>query len=427
MKRRTRYFLISLGIVFFFIVAPLIVFYVRGVRYNFTTNKYQSTGILAINTDPKNAELLQDGKAIATTPANVRFIPEGEYTLTVQKEGYRSWSKRLPVWEAKVTWIHSGDALYLLKNDVSAQDLAHEAIDFTVKDKTLYYLTSDSLVTTSVEPNSQVASAKIPHPASTLELSPNGHWLLLQNSDYTTLYNVGAKSFSDLNSALGPSPYKLAFSGDALLFLSEGNLMQIDLKSLKKSTLLKNISTFTTLADQIYYATSDGISNSIKIATISKPDSATVILDHLPVFTDADLIITEQKQLMLLADQTLYRVNSQLDRVSNGITEWYFDSVTQELTYTSLSESYYYDFLDSSAHLIIRSGNLVTQPRANLTIGYSFFFQNKQLVALETDTRDHQNSYILIDVAESGKLELSPDNKHIYILDGQTVKSLTIR
>ncbi len=119
MKRRIRYSIIGSGLVIFAVLAPLIVLYVIGVHYNRLTSSYVQTGILSIITDPKNTNVKLTGMTdrSTTTPVNFRFLPAGEYTVTLSKAGYFDWSKRFRVDAGKAT-IASGalDSIYLVKN-----------------------------------------------------------------------------------------------------------------------------------------------------------------------------------------------------------------------------------------------------------------------------------------------------------------------
>jgi hypothetical protein len=50
MKRRSRYFVIILGAVTFFVLSPIIVLYVSNLRYDFETQGYVIGGIITVKT-----------------------------------------------------------------------------------------------------------------------------------------------------------------------------------------------------------------------------------------------------------------------------------------------------------------------------------------------------------------------------------------
>jgi hypothetical protein len=68
MTRRTRYLLIALCVAAFAVLAPLIIFYIRGITYDTNDNRYLKTGILSIESEPRSAEIILDDKSVDTTP-----------------------------------------------------------------------------------------------------------------------------------------------------------------------------------------------------------------------------------------------------------------------------------------------------------------------------------------------------------------------
>src|SRR3990167_8788999 len=113
-----RYTLIALGVVAFIVLAPAFVFGVRGYIYDFSEKKFVQTGILVVNTEPKKALIEASGhgqKRIHRKAGSMRFVKPGDYTVTVSKDGYFTWQKRLVVKAGLVTWAAVElDKLFLL-------------------------------------------------------------------------------------------------------------------------------------------------------------------------------------------------------------------------------------------------------------------------------------------------------------------------
>src|SRR5688572_13864453 len=107
MKLKHRFSIIAIGFILFLISAPLIVLFARGFKYDFSQNKIVKTGTLVVESEPDNADIfLNDEKEDTQTPANIRFVLPGEYTVTVSKDGYQSWTKRLTIKSQLVTWAN---------------------------------------------------------------------------------------------------------------------------------------------------------------------------------------------------------------------------------------------------------------------------------------------------------------------------------
>ncbi len=113
-----RYTLIALGIIAFIVLAPAFVFGVRGYIYDFSEKKFVQTGILVVNTEPKKVliEASRHGQTrVHRKAGSMRFVKPGDYTVTVSKDGYLTWQKRLVVKAGLVTWAAADlDKLFLL-------------------------------------------------------------------------------------------------------------------------------------------------------------------------------------------------------------------------------------------------------------------------------------------------------------------------
>lgn len=105
MTFRSRIILIVIGVILFFLVAPLIIFLARGYFFDFKAFRLIGTGILTIKTDPKGADIFVDGKKNKTAPATFRLLLPGEYEILLKKPGYRGWSKKVTIYEHLVTSI----------------------------------------------------------------------------------------------------------------------------------------------------------------------------------------------------------------------------------------------------------------------------------------------------------------------------------
>src|SRR3989338_6264162 len=103
-----RRILYSAFILIFFAVTPLTLFYAAGYNFDFQGNKVEQTGILILETKPKDALLhlgdkkkynwlytLFYGDAVLTTPLKLRNLLPDDYELAVTKDGYFDYSKKI--------------------------------------------------------------------------------------------------------------------------------------------------------------------------------------------------------------------------------------------------------------------------------------------------------------------------------------------
>lgn len=93
-------------------VAAVIIAYGRGYRFDFTKQSLKSTGLLVVSSEPSGAQISIDSKIKSATPGNLTLAP-GWYTISITKEAFQTWEKRVKVQGEVVTKL---DALLLPTN-----------------------------------------------------------------------------------------------------------------------------------------------------------------------------------------------------------------------------------------------------------------------------------------------------------------------
>src|SRR3989344_5070268 len=111
-----RYALVTLGIIIFLVAAPVFILGIRGYIYDFENKRLVKTAILVIKTEPKGAEIAINGPKQVSKKSNttLRFLPGGDYDISIVKDNFHSWQKRLVVRGGVVTWAADLDKIYLL-------------------------------------------------------------------------------------------------------------------------------------------------------------------------------------------------------------------------------------------------------------------------------------------------------------------------
>jgi len=96
-------FLISFVTVCSILAASLLVIaYGRGYRLDLSKTSIKPTGLISATSDPIGAQVLVDGN-LKTATNNSFSIDPGWYTITISKEGYISWQKKIRVQGEVVT------------------------------------------------------------------------------------------------------------------------------------------------------------------------------------------------------------------------------------------------------------------------------------------------------------------------------------
>lgn len=99
---RIRVLFTLLTITFVVTGVAVIGLYARGYRLDRKTFKFVPKGILVIKSDPDGAQIFINGELETATNATISLAP-GTYDISIKKDGYFSWNKRLTIEKEIVT------------------------------------------------------------------------------------------------------------------------------------------------------------------------------------------------------------------------------------------------------------------------------------------------------------------------------------
>jgi len=80
--------------------------YARGYRLDTKTLKFMPSGLLVVKSDPDSAQIFVDGELKGATNSNYSLPPD-TYDISIKKEGYLSWNKRIVVEKEVVTEVNA--------------------------------------------------------------------------------------------------------------------------------------------------------------------------------------------------------------------------------------------------------------------------------------------------------------------------------
>ncbi|MDP3794088.1 MAG: PEGA domain-containing protein, partial [Candidatus Uhrbacteria bacterium] len=91
----------------FIIIAPLLIFYTAGYRYNLKKAKIERNGTLLVDSNPKGASVLIDDRDTGEkTPISFQNLSPGRHTIRITKHGYHPWQKNLDIRPEQVTFTN---------------------------------------------------------------------------------------------------------------------------------------------------------------------------------------------------------------------------------------------------------------------------------------------------------------------------------
>jgi len=92
----------------FLALAPVLVYYTAGYRYNAKKGQFERNGTLIVDSTPSGARIVIDGQDTnETTPVTLQNIPTGSHHVLVHKDGYRDWQKDLEIRPEQVTFANA--------------------------------------------------------------------------------------------------------------------------------------------------------------------------------------------------------------------------------------------------------------------------------------------------------------------------------
>src|SRR3989338_987146 len=141
MTLRRRIMLIISGIAVFTALGPLIVLMAHGYRYDFDDGNLVVTGTLVIKTEPRGATVELNDTKLNDTPVTKRFLTPDKYEVEITKNGYRTWRKRVNIYERQVTFLPSqNEKISLLLSEARALKTEDNVGDIFAFEDSIFFL-----------------------------------------------------------------------------------------------------------------------------------------------------------------------------------------------------------------------------------------------------------------------------------------------
>ena len=99
---KIRILLFCITLIVVFSVGTLTFLYAKGYRVNSNTGKFSPNGLLVIKSVPDGAQIFINGELKTATNATIPLVPN-TYDVSVKKEGFLTWNKRLTIEKEIVT------------------------------------------------------------------------------------------------------------------------------------------------------------------------------------------------------------------------------------------------------------------------------------------------------------------------------------
>ncbi|HWQ99411.1 MAG TPA: PEGA domain-containing protein [Candidatus Methylomirabilis sp.] len=130
-------------IVAFVAIAPTVVFYTAGYRWNPKKGAIERNGTLIIDTVPAGASITLNGERLVDrSPVTLQNVAPGTYTIRLERDGFHPWEKTLDVRPELVTFVNN---VFLWPDEAPALVTNHRAFAISVSpnERMLAYLSEN--------------------------------------------------------------------------------------------------------------------------------------------------------------------------------------------------------------------------------------------------------------------------------------------
>jgi hypothetical protein len=430
MSKKIRYSLITFGFLIFLILAPFLVMYVGGWVYDSPNHKFIKTGILAIKTNPVDGKIEIDDKIFPVTYDNIKFLRPKEYNIKISKDGYFTWQKKLPIFSNQVTWASpAGGEIFLFKNIPENTLLAENILDFWQNGNTLLLLEKNKL--TLADTTGKINKIwQLTNPANKILISPDEKTILIFPENPKAFVSLISISKPEIISLTEITPeIQIQFSPDnKIYFLKQTALYRLIEPYQKAEKILNEATAFTFSNKNIYFIGKD-LENKTGLFVSNLDGQKTEVLnEYLPVFASAKIFVNFEKEIFLLLNSSIYKVNNQgLEKLADDVLNWNTQSQNSSIVFFNGGELNFYNPFKKTVNFVSRSSQSDNFSILNLEINYLFTLANSKILAFELDTRDKQNIFELFSGKQISKFSLNNNSKEMFVLDDGNLNKIEIR
>lgn len=128
----------------FLAMAPSVIFYTAGYRWNPKKGMIERFGTVIVDTTPTGADIDIDGRPLTEkTPYTIQNMAPGLHRFSVSTGGYTRWTKDLDVYPEQVTFVN-GIWLWKTSSPVERLSVNATALSGATDDRTLLILTAST-------------------------------------------------------------------------------------------------------------------------------------------------------------------------------------------------------------------------------------------------------------------------------------------
>lgn len=296
MTKKTRLIILLVCVASFLIIAPVLVFYSMGYRFDFETMAVKATGGIYVRTFPAAEQIIIDGKnsfkpGLFSNNVFIQSLLPKSHTVFIEKTGYYDYSKTLMVKENQVAKLEN---VILFKNNISFQEVIDQTDSpfinndkFVIKNNNLYYSSNPENVSLTTAQKTTPVISKI---ISFFNQNNTITWLgadgLLYKTDLSNLKAEPIKVILTPIKIVKSGVYKIISDGRNLFVNNNGDLLILNTKTNELDPFASSVKNAKISPDDkyvIYYN-----EKSIYISLLS--DSPSPTTENILLYTSSEPI-----------------------------------------------------------------------------------------------------------------------------------------
>lgn len=412
----------------FLIAAPMLILYTAGYRYNFKKAQLQKTGVLVLATEPKGANVFLDNEDTGkTTPVRLNTILPDDYQVTVKKENFYPWTKKLTIKSQESTFAEDIVLFKKTEPEMITEQKTNQ-LDFSPTKKLAAYSLSDFSQDYLYVLNLNNGKTRLLYNGPAfgdyqIYWAQNDAWLLLQGKKNTIVLSTSLpgerKQITASKYPAAPGNFKWSQTDSNLLYFQSGNWLYAFDLSLNKVTSIFSLPSNETLMDYLVLGQNIFVISALdskKILTSYSLATESSLKKSIELKNDRHRLIDIYQNLIGVSNLDsgdFYLINLSLDKIlfhKNGVKNIDFSLKTnllllqtdQELSFLDLTKS------ELTEKNITRFSQGVCVGRWHSNQNYIFALQDGKVHVIELDDR---NGHFIISLPPEGISEFGVDAK----------------
>ena len=295
MNSKTRRIILCSVIIFFILIAPVIILYSLGYSFDWQEKKVVLTGGLYIKSIPKRATVYINDKPKKETPVFIKRLAPKYYQIKVTKEGFHEWSKKLKIESKLVTEVK--DILLIpinpeieIINEKNPDNfsLKEYIISKTTVSNDVFYINKPSYILYKTDKDNsfqeQISLTPLPENQEyEIIISDNQQIAVLSDSDQLYILNSETKNFKLIKENVQQAQF--SYDNEKLLYYTSNEIWIYYLNNNEQDKKMGEHELITRLSQKIkqaiWYKTNKHIiflvNQKIKIIELDSRDEKNII------------------------------------------------------------------------------------------------------------------------------------------------------